>query len=132
MTAFSYSLKCPTYIYLRVLGKTMISRAPSVSLIYNDWRLQFYCPGLSLPQNRRRLQYSRCGKMKDLYNASITSIDTKRLILLSAPVFAYAIFSWREICSIKFNMLSSSTPRTLIEGSLLEGLNGGVHLSVVG
>ena len=46
----SYNLKkCPTYIYLRVLGKTMISRAPSVSFIYNDWRLQFYWPGLSLP-----------------------------------------------------------------------------------
>ena len=27
----------------------MISRALSVSLIYNDWRLQFYWPGLSLP-----------------------------------------------------------------------------------
>ena len=37
------------YIYLRVLGKTMISRALSVSLIYNDWRLQFYWPGLFLP-----------------------------------------------------------------------------------
>ena len=27
----------------------MISRALSVSLIYNDWRLQFYWPGLSPP-----------------------------------------------------------------------------------
>ena len=46
---FFYTLKCPTYIYLRVLGKIMISRAPSVSLIYNDWRLQFYWPRLSPP-----------------------------------------------------------------------------------
>ena len=62
--------------------------------------------------------FYRSVKMKDLYNASITSIGTKRLILLSAPVLTYAFFSWLEICSIKFNMLSSSTPRILIEGSL--------------
>ena len=49
IAAFSYTLKCPTYIYLRVLGKTMISRALPVSLIYNDWRLQFNWPGLSPP-----------------------------------------------------------------------------------
>ena len=49
MTAFSYSLKCPTYIYLRVLGRTMISRALSESLENNDWRLQFYWSGLSPP-----------------------------------------------------------------------------------
>ena len=34
--------------------------------------------------NRRGLQYSRCAKMKELYDASITSLGTKRLILLSA------------------------------------------------
>ena len=66
----------------------MISRALSVSLIYNDWRLQFYWPGLSPPH------YSRCGKMKDFYNASITSIGTKRLILLIALVFAYAFLAY--------------------------------------
>ena len=27
----------------------MISRAQSESLVYNDWRLQFYWPGLSPP-----------------------------------------------------------------------------------
>ena len=57
--------------------------------------------------------------MKDLYNASITTIGTKRLILVSAPVLAYAFFSGLEICSIKFNILSSSTPKILIEGSLV-------------
>ena len=69
--------------------------------------------------NRRGLQYSRFGEMKDLYSASIMSIGTKRQILLSAPVFAYAFFSWLEICSLKFNMLSSSTPKILIEGSVV-------------
>ena len=69
--------------------------------------------------NRRGLQYSRFGEMKDLYSASITSIGTKRQILLSAPVFAYAFFSWLEICSLKFNMLSRSTPKILIEGSVV-------------
>ena len=49
MLLFSYTLKCPTYIYSRVLGRTMISRALSESLIYNDWRLQFYWPGHSPP-----------------------------------------------------------------------------------
>ena len=34
---------------LRVLGKAMVSRALSMSLIYNDWRLQFYWPRLSPP-----------------------------------------------------------------------------------
>ena len=57
--------------------------------------------------------------MKDLYNASITSIGTKRLILLSAPAFAYAFFSWLEICSLKFNMLSSFTPNILKVGNLV-------------
>ena len=49
IATFSYTPKCPTYINLRVLGETMISRALSMSLIYNDWRLQFYWPGLSPP-----------------------------------------------------------------------------------
>ena len=38
-----------TKIYLRVLGRTMISRSLSESLRYSDWRLQFYWPGLSPP-----------------------------------------------------------------------------------
>ena len=50
IAALSYTLKCSTYIYLRVLGRTMISRALSEPLIYNDWRLQFYWPGLSPPR----------------------------------------------------------------------------------
>ena len=41
--------QCPTDIYLRVLGRTMISRALSESLVYNDWRLQLYWHGLSPP-----------------------------------------------------------------------------------
>ena len=89
----------------------MISRALPVSLMYNYWRLQFYWPGLSPPliANRSGIQYPRCGKMKDLYNASITSMGTKRLILLiSALVLAYAFFGGLEICSIKFKILSSS------------------------
>ena len=50
--------------------------------------------GLDFPTpNRRGLQYSGCGNMKDL-NAEITSIGTIRLILLSAPVVAYAFISW--------------------------------------
>ena len=106
---FSHTLKRPTYICLRVLGKTIISRALSVSLIYNDCLLQFYWPVLSPTLKNRRGLHSRCGKMKDLYNASITSIGTKGLILLSAPVCAYAFLSWLEIRSIKADMLSSST-----------------------
>ena len=60
----------------------MISRALSVSLIYNDWRLQFYWPqAWTFPTPNSGgggegggLQYFRCGKMKDLYNASIIII----------------------------------------------------------
>ena len=33
--------------------------------------------------------------------------------------FAYAFFSWLEICSLKFNMLSSFTPNILIVGNLV-------------
>ena len=87
----------------------MISRALSVYLTYNDWRLQFYWPGLSPPLTGG--DYSIRDVVKCI--ASIRSIGTKRLILLSAQVFAYAFFSWLEICSIKFNMLSSSTPKIL-------------------
>ena len=57
--------------------------------------------------------------MKDLYNASIMFIGTKHLIVLSAPTFAYAFFSRPEICSLKFNMLSSFTTKMLIAGSLV-------------
>ena len=63
--------------------------------------------------------FYRSGKMKDLYNASITSIGTKRPIFLSEPVLTYAFFSWLEICSIKFNKLSSYTLKILIEGRLV-------------
>ena len=47
IAAFSYTVMCPTYIYLRVLGMKMISHALSVSVIYNDRILQFYYQGLS-------------------------------------------------------------------------------------
>ena len=46
IAGFSSTLKYPTYICLGGLGKTMISRALSVSLICNNWRLQFYWPEL--------------------------------------------------------------------------------------
>ena len=59
--------------------------------------------------NRRALQCSRCGKMKDLYYASITSIGTKCLILLSAPVFAYVFFSWLEEALVRSEIHASET-----------------------
>ena len=66
----------------------MISRALSVSLIYNDWRLQFHWPGLSPPLTGGDYSILDLDVVKYM-----TSTGTKRLILLSAPVFGDSFFS---------------------------------------